>query len=113
MADNGQIAVDLALTAKAEGEPYDVILMDMQMPVMDGYNATMKLRAEGYTEPIIALTAHAMNHDRQKCLDAGCDEYLSKPINHFSLVSLVARFVGKRTKQLPAVPEIASVVDGV
>jgi signal transduction histidine kinase len=98
VADNGQIAVELALAARAEGEPYDVILMDMQMPIMDGYDATKKLRAEGYTGPIIAITAKAMTHDRQKCVDAGCDDYLSKPIDRAKFLSLVARYAGKRNK---------------
>jgi CheY-like chemotaxis protein len=92
LADNGQIAVDLALAARAQEKPYDVILMDMQMPVMNGYDATRKLRAEGYTRPIIALTAQAMDHDRQNCLAAGCDDYLSKPINRWKFVAMVNRY---------------------
>ncbi len=109
-ADNGQIAVDLALTAVADDEPYDVVLMDMQMPLMNGYDATMKLRAEGYAGPVIALTACAMSHDRQKCLDAGCDEYVSKPINHLKLLSQISRAVresetGEGETQRRPVPE--------
>jgi signal transduction histidine kinase/ActR/RegA family two-component response regulator len=91
-AENGRVAVDKALAA-TNGHAFDVVLMDMQMPEMDGYQAASALRARHYPSPIVALTAHASDADRQKCLAAGCTEYLAKPFDLNDLLNLVARHV--------------------
>ena len=93
LAENGLAAIDLVMTAIREDRPFDLILMDMQMPVMDGYKAAQELRAKGITVPIIALTAHAMTGDREKCLEVGCDDYISKPIDRAVLYKLVSRYL--------------------
>jgi len=76
LVDNGLLAMQKALT-----HPYDLILMDVQMPIMDGLTATRKLRLEGYTKPIVNITANALKEDRDRCLDAGADSYLTKPVD--------------------------------
>ncbi len=103
VAENGQLAYDLALAARQEGHPFDVILMDMQMPVLDGYDATMQLRETYYSGTIIALTAHAMSTDRDKCLNCGCDDYLSKPLDRNRLLSLVDEYA-KRGAEIETKP---------
>jgi CheY-like chemotaxis protein len=84
-ASNGKIGVDLAIQT-----PFDLILMDMQMPIMDGYTATMQLRQHGVEAPIVALTAHAMKGDSEKCTQAGCTGYLTKPVDADELLYVVA-----------------------
>lgn len=93
---NGQEAVEAALAACDRREPFDVILMDMQMPVMDGYTATARLREVGYAGLIVALTAHAMEGDDLKCRDAGCDGYLTKPIERAKFLATIARLLEDR-----------------
>jgi PAS domain S-box-containing protein len=92
IAENGQAASERALHAWQSDAPFDVVLMDMQMPVMDGYTATRQLRAAGYDGPIIALTANAMDGAQEKCLASGCNDYASKPIQRERLFEAVARW---------------------
>lgn len=84
-ARNGREAILMAMDS-----PYDVILMDLQMPEMDGYAATLELRTQGYSGPIIALTAHAMIEEKKKCLESGFDGHISKPINFNSLIQTIS-----------------------
>ena len=100
LADNGRAALEKALQARESGVSYALILMDMQMPVMDGYTATRELREAGYTAPIIALTAHAMQGDRAQCIRAGCDDYASKPISRRHLLELARVYIDEREGKL-------------
>lgn len=86
-ASNGVEAVDKALSKK-----FDVVLMDLQMPIMNGYDALQTLKAKGYTGPILALTAHAMKEETDRCLRAGFNAHLAKPINTTHLLETICRF---------------------
>ena len=88
VANDGQEAID-----KISNKSYDLILMDIQMPVMDGLEAIRQLRSTGYKIPIISLTANAMQEDRKKCFDAGADDYLSKPINFNHFYSVLYKYL--------------------
>ena len=93
---DGKAACDAALAAEKSPEPFDCILMDMQMPTMDGYSAASFLRKSHFTRPIIALTAHAMAGDREKCIDAGCTDYVIKPIVPAKLLGAISKAVAGR-----------------
>jgi signal transduction histidine kinase/CheY-like chemotaxis protein/HPt (histidine-containing phosphotransfer) domain-containing protein len=99
-AENGQIACQKVLLSVEQGQPYDLILMDMQMPEMDGCEATRRLREAAWNGPIVALTAHAMRDDRNRCLEAGCDDYLSKPITQRDLAVVLAQHLQPQAKTL-------------
>ena len=101
VAEDGRAACRMAQESAAAGAPYELILMDIQMPSMDGYEATRQLRRSGWRGPIVALTAHAMDGDARKCLEAGCDDYVSKPVDHKTLLDTIARNVKRATWEPP------------
>ncbi|HXE54898.1 MAG TPA: ATP-binding protein, partial [Tepidisphaeraceae bacterium] len=102
ISENGREGVDAAMAASASARPFDLILMDMQMPELDGYGATAELRKRGFELPIIALTAHAMAEDRERCLSVGCSEYMTKPVERNMLLGRVAQFLGQDVPADPA-----------
>lgn len=104
IADNGEVGKQKFLAASDSGKPYDVVLSDMQMPIMDGYTMARELRDAGVDVPIIALTAHAMSEDRQKCIEAGCTDFATKPIDARKLTEMVLHHAGQRDVAETALP---------
>ena len=108
IAPNGQIALAEVSSASERGKPFDLVLMDMKMPVMDGYAATSELRRRGYGGPILALTARTKAGARRRCLDAGCTDYLTKPITRERLLQAVANHALGSAATLPPPPPAVS-----
>lgn len=90
---NGRDAADYALAAQAAGNPFDLVLMDLEMPMVDGFEATRRIRGGGYQGPILALSAHSTDDNRLDCLKVGCDDCLCKPIDWNHLAGLIRKFV--------------------
>ena len=93
IAEDGRQAVDAMHQARQEGRPFALVIMDMQMPVMNGREAVIALRNDGFEVPIIALTADAMEGEREACLAIGCTEYFAKPINGIRLMQMIAELL--------------------
>jgi CheY-like chemotaxis protein/HPt (histidine-containing phosphotransfer) domain-containing protein len=106
IAENGKEAVDIV----AQNQ-FDLVLMDMQMPVMNGYEATRIFREKGIDTPIIAITANAMKGDKEKCIQAGCDHYLPKPIDRKELIKIIEIYIEPKEKNISE--QIDSVKDQV
>lgn len=98
IVENGQQAVDKIWESFQSGSPFDVVLMDMEMPVMDGYSAASALRQRHYPGAIIALTAHATTGDRERCLTAGCDDFVTKPVDRAQLLRTIDRYLGSPSR---------------
>jgi len=110
VANNGREAFEM-VAKSAEGTPFDVVLMDLQMPEMDGYQATTKIRADSrfVNLPIVAMTAHATIEERQRCLAAGMNDHISKPIDPVGLLETVGRYY--RVKETPTAVAQVSALD--
>ena len=96
LAVDGQSGVEMAQT-----QAPDLVLMDMSLPVLDGWEATRRLKADAATQhiPVIALTAHAMSGDREKALEAGCDDYDTKPVELPRLLGKIEALIKRRTQK--------------
>jgi CheY-like chemotaxis protein len=103
IAENGEKAL-----AYASAQNYDLVFMDMQMPVMSGIDAVRRLRQRGYTGPIVALTANANSEDRRQCMEAGCDYFITKPIMRDQLYRVTHRYLRPATQAAAATELLTS-----
>jgi signal transduction histidine kinase/CheY-like chemotaxis protein/HPt (histidine-containing phosphotransfer) domain-containing protein len=108
-AEDGKIAVEKTIEAMETRKPFDLILMDMRMPELDGYGATAKLRGRGFRGPIVALTAHAMAEDREKCIRSGCTDYLTKPVRKMALLEMARRYLNGSPKTVSVIPSFPGI----
>jgi CheY-like chemotaxis protein len=92
-AADGKTGVEVAAGRIEDGNPFDVVVTDIQMPEMDGYETTKQIRSLGYGGPILALSASAMATDRDKSLAAGCDEHMAKPINRSVFLQMIGKLL--------------------
>jgi PAS domain S-box-containing protein len=107
IVENGKLAV-----LEAQHTPFDLILMDIQMPIMDGLEATRAIRTSDSSIPVIALTANAMQGDRERCMQAGCDDFLSKPIQRSKLYALLSKYLAEaKPEKQTMVPLVSALVD--
>lgn len=90
---NGRDAVGLVLAAYQVGNPFDLVLMDLEMPIVDGYEATRRIRDGGFSGPILALSAHSSDDHRLDSIKMGCNDCICKPIDWIRLADLIRRFV--------------------
>jgi PAS domain S-box-containing protein len=104
LIDSGEAAVEVVQQA---ADDFDVVLLDIQMPRLDGYEVARRIRQLGFRKPVIAVTAAAMPTDREKCLQAGCDDYLPKPIEVDKLLSMIARYTARLNSETQASLETA------
>lgn len=93
VAENGRVALERIDAHHLEGNEYDLILTDMQMPEMDGYALVRALRTKGYKLPIVAITANALSDDRVRCIEVGCDDYMAKPIDKAGLLGICFKWL--------------------
>jgi len=100
VAEDGKQAIDRVVSSS---NPYDLVLMDVQMPVMDGYEATAELRRRGFSNPIIAITAYALARDLKRCLEAGCNDFVTKPLVPGQLLGTLERWLGKKSRHINSV----------
>jgi CheY-like chemotaxis protein len=97
LADNGRVGMEMALASGKAGRPYDLVLMDIEMPVMNGITAVEKLRNNGYKQPIVMLTAYASADNKERSSKAGCNAMLTKPVNRDMLLKMMQKFLTRQT----------------